>query len=251
MPGIFIAGTGMYVPPKVVTNDDMAKIVETSDEWIVQRTGIRQRHFSQGETNGSMGVKAAREALANAGVNAADLDVIIGCTVTPDFYYPSLACVVQSEIGAENAFAFDLNAACSGFIYALDAARNYLAPGVGEKKSVLIVCSEEMSKVLDFSDRSACVLFGDGAAAAVVQPGEDRLFASYLRSEGKLGAAIVSRALACQGPFAEHADDPAFELYEKTAGPFIKMHGSDVYRFAVRALPEAVEKACEKAGVPV
>lgn len=246
MSGIRIAGTGMYVPAKVVTNDDMSKLVETSDEWISQRTGIRQRRFSQGEPNFYMGAAAAREAMNNAKVSGGDIDMIIGCTCTPDFYYPSLACIMQDELGAENAFCWDLNGACSGFIYALDVAQHYLATGL---KNILIVCSEMMSKHINFSDRSTCVLFGDGAAAVVVRPSENSQYASFLKSKGSLGSAIVSQAIKPQGIYATEKDNPEYARFGETDGHYIKMAGSEVYRFAVTAMPEAIEKACEKAGI--
>lgn len=247
MTGVLIAGTGMYIPTQVVTNDDMAKIVDTSDEWISQRTGIRERRISKGETNSYMGARAAKQAMENAGVSGADLDMIIGCTCTPDYFYPSMACIMQDELGADNAFCWDLNAACSGFIYAFDVAQHYLAMG---KKNILIVCSEVMSKQLDFSDRSTCVLFGDGAAAVVLQPA-DKLYASYLKSEGKLGGHIVSTALKPQGVYASDKDNPEYTKFENTHKHYLRMAGSDVYRFAVKAMPEALIGACENAGVDV
>jgi 3-oxoacyl-(acyl-carrier-protein) synthase III len=245
MSGIFIAGTGMYVPDQVVTNDGMAKIVETSDEWISQRTGIRERRFSSGEPNFYMGARAARQAVANAGVSPDEIDMIIGCTCTADYNYPSLACIIQDEIGAANAFCWDLNGACTGFIYALDVARLYFEAG---KKNILVVSSEIMSKELDFSDRAACVLFGDGAAAALCQP-SDGLYASYLRSEGSLGKNIVSVAMKPQGAFATDVDNPKYKKFEEFDGNAIRMVGREVYRFAVRAMPEALEGACKSAGV--
>jgi 3-oxoacyl-[acyl-carrier-protein] synthase III len=247
MSGVFIAGTGMYVPDQVVTNDDMSKIVDTSDEWIAQRTGIRERRFSRGEPNFYMGAAAAREAVNSAGICCDDIDMIIGCTCTPDYNYPSLACIIQDEIGADNAFCWDMNAACTGFIYALDVAQHYLAAG---KKNILIVCSETMSKELDFTDRSACVLFGDAAGAAVIQP-SDRLYSSYLKSSGSLGKHIVSAAMKPDGLFAVDRDNKEYSKYEENTGHAIRMDGRDVYRFAVRAMPEALEGACERAGISV
>ena len=248
MSGVFIAGTGMYAPSGVVTNDDMAKIVDTSDEWITERTGIRQRRFSAGEPNYYMGCQAAREALDRAGIEPAGIDMIIGSTITPDYYYPTLACILQSELGADDAFCWDLNAACSGFIYALDVAHTYLS--AGKVQTALIVCSEELSKVIDFSDRSTCVLFGDGAGAVVVRSGEG-LYASYLHSQGRSGGALVSRALENHSPYAVHAGDEVYQKYVRTNGSYIHMDGREVYRFATRALAQAVETACSRAGIAV
>lgn len=245
MAGVLIAGAGKYVPSQVVTNDDMAKIVDTSDEWISKRTGIRERRISRGETNWYMGAKAAKQALKNAGVDGSEIEMIIGCTCTPDYFYPSLACIIQDEVGADEAFCWDLNGACTGFIYALDVAQHYLTLG---KKNILIVCSEVMSKQLDFSDRSTCVLFGDGAAAVVLKP-SDGLFASYLKSSGNIGGNIVCTALKPQGIFATDKDNPEYIKYPPTKDHFIRMEGSDVYRFAVQAMPEALSGAVSKAGI--
>jgi 3-oxoacyl-[acyl-carrier-protein] synthase-3 len=174
MSGIFVVGTGKYVPSQVVTNNDLANIVETSDEWISERTGIKERRFSNGEQTWYMGKMAAQDALNNAKLDAMEIDLIIGCTITPDYFTPSLSCIIQSEIGAENAFCFDINAACSGFVYSMDAAHKYLASGGAN--TVLVVCSEILSKITDFSDRSTCVLFGDGAGAVVLKRDDSRMF---------------------------------------------------------------------------
>jgi 3-oxoacyl-[acyl-carrier-protein] synthase-3 len=248
MSGIFIAGTGMYAPQRVVTNDDLAKIVDTSDEWITERTGIKQRRFSEGEPNFYMGKHAALEAIGRAGVDPAEIDLIIGSTVTPDYYCPSLACIIQSEIGAEKAFCWDLNAACSGFIYALDVAQTYLA--AGKVKTVLIVCSEVLSKITDFTDRASCVLFGDGAGAVVVKK-SDGLYASYLRSEGKSGGSLISRTPKNHSPYVTHAENEEFYKYKETKDSYLAMDGREVYRFATKALSESIVAACEKAGLSV
>lgn len=247
MSGIFIAGAGMYVPQTVVTNDDMSKIVDTSDEWIKQRTGISERRFSKGEPNWYMGFQAAQKAIENAGVKAEDIDMIIGCTCTPDYYYPTLACIIQDKVGAKNAFCFDMNAACSGFIYALDIAHHYLESG---KKNILIVASEMMSKHIDFKDRSTCVLFGDGAGAVVVKS-SNGLYSSYLKSCGDMGSSIVCCALKPRGMFATEADNPEYNVFTEYDNSVMMMMGKDVYRFAVKAMPEALEGACKGAGLAV
>lgn len=247
MSGVLVAGAGMYVPETIVTNDDMCKIVDTSDEWIVQRTGIQNRRFSKGEPNFYMGTKAAQMALKNANVSAEEIDMIIGCTCTPDYFYPSLSCIVQGEIGAKNAFCWDLNAACTGFIYALDTARLYLASG---KKNILIVASEMMTKHCDFTDRSSCVLFGDGAGAVVLKP-SDNMYSSYLKSEGDLAHHITCRALAPRGQYVTDADNPEYKKFTERDDHHLYMDGKDVYRFAVRAMPEALNGACKNAGITV
>lgn len=247
MSGVLIAGAGMYVPETIVTNDDMAKIVDTSDEWIVQRTGIQNRRFSKGEPNYYMGTKAAQKALENAGVSADEIEMIIGCTCTPDYFYPSLSCIIQGEIGAKNAFCWDLNGACTGFIYALDTAHLYLAAG---KKNILIVASEMMTKHCDFTDRSSCVLFGDGAGAVVLKP-SDSMYSSYLKSEGGLAHHITCAAIPPRGRYVTDGDKPEYNKFTAKDDSHLYMEGKDVYRFAVRAMPEALGKACEKAGLSV
>lgn len=248
MSGVFIAGTGMYVPSQVVTNEDLTKYVDTSDEWIVQRTGIHERRFSKGEPNWYMGVQAARQAVQAASVEPKDIDVIISSSITPDYFYPTIACTVQDELGADNAFCWNLGAACSGFVYALDVARGYLATGSAE--TILIVCAENMSKTLDFTDRSTCVLFGDGAGAAVVKKGEG-LYASCMKSDGRTGAALLARAVPLDTPFATEKDDPKYAKYMPTKGPYLKMDGRAVYRFTAHAIPDMVSGACERAGISV
>ena len=248
MSGVLIAGTGMYVPSKVVTNEEMKQFVDTSDEWIVQRTGIHERHFSTGEPNWYMGVQAAKQAVENAGIDPKEIDIIISSAITPDYFYPTVACTVQDELGADNAFCWNLGAACSGFVYALDVARSYLA--VGSAKTVLIVCSEVMSKSLDFSDRTTCVLFGDGAGAAVVKK-SDGLYASCMGSDGRTGAALLARALPVNTPFAVDKDNPKYDKYMKSNGNYVKMNGKAVYRFTAHAIPNMVTGACGRAGIDV
>lgn len=249
MAGVILKGTGKYVPEKVVTNNDLAKIVDTSDEWIVERTGIRERRFSEGEPTWYMGRMAAERALENAGVAPENIDLIIACSITQDFMTPSLACVIQDEIGAKNAFAWDLNGACTGFVYALDAAQKYLSSGSVE--NVMVVCSESLSKITDFSDRSTCVLFGDGAAAVVLGNGGDKKYASYLKSEGWLGSALLARNFKTKSPYAVNKDNEKYARFSSGPDFFIEMNGRNVYRFAVKALPEALEAACARAGLGV
>ncbi|HEX8220063.1 MAG TPA: beta-ketoacyl-ACP synthase 3, partial [Chloroflexia bacterium] len=163
-----ITGWGSAVPERVLTNFDLEKIVETSDEWITSRTGIRQRHvLSEGETTSTLAVAASRQALEKAGVSPWQVDLVICCTATPDFLFPATACLVQHEIGAENAGAFDLEAACSGFVYGLSVGSQFIK--AGSYKTVLVVAAEGLSRFLDWQDRTTCVLFGDGAGAVVLE----------------------------------------------------------------------------------
>lgn len=247
MSGVKIIGTGMYVPELSVTNDDFAKIVDTSDEWISTRTGIKSRHISRGEQTTAMALKASEKALEDAGVSAEDIDLILFTSVTPDYYSPSAACVLQGLIGAVNATAFDINCACAGFVYALDMARRYLA--CGDFKTVLIASSESLSKLTDYSDRSTCVLFGDGAAACVVKA-SGSMFSSYLKADGKGAGAIVARALKPQNHWTDPELDPKqLDGFTQTNSHYLYMNGKEVYKFATKVMPECIEKACERAGI--
>lgn len=247
MSGIKIISTGIYVPDFNVSNDDFTSIVETSDEWIATRTGIRNRRFAINETTCQMGLYAAQNAIKNAQISPLDIDLILFTSVTPDYFSPSASCVLQGLLGAENATGIDINCACAGFVYALDMAKRYLADG--DINTVLIVSSENLSKLADFTDRSTCVLFGDGAAACIVRA-DDGLFSSYLKADGKGAKSIVARALKPNNPFTEEQTDPFnFDGFENTKEHYLYMDGKEVYKFATKIMPEAVSKACEKAGI--
>ena len=177
-----IIGTGSYVPDNVVTNDDLSNLVETSDEWITKRVGIKERRVSVNDTTLDMGYKAALDALENANVTSADIDLIIAATISSDAACPSLACMIQNKIGASDCMAFDVSAACSGFLFALETAMGYIERK--KAKKILLVCAERMSKLLDWSDRSTCVIFGDGAAAVVLEASEDGYYESVIHAKG-------------------------------------------------------------------
>ena len=238
-----ITGTGSYAPERVLTNADLEKIVDTTDEWILSRTGIRERRIARpDETTSDMGAEAARRALAQAGVSAEQVDLIIVATITPDMGFPNTACFVQSKIGAVNAYCYDLEAACSGFLYALEVARQAVASGSVD--TVLVVGAEKISCITDWKDRSLCVLFGDGAGAAVVQP-TDRagLRSSVLRSDGRL-----SHLLMLPGGGSKH---PASAETLAQGLHFMKMDGRDVFKHAVTCMTDVARKALEKAGKTV
>ena len=199
--GINILGTGSYSPAVKVSNDDMSKIVETNDEWISTRTGIKNRFLTDGESAWEMGANAAKKAIESAGIDPSEIGLVIGTTVTPDFYTPSLASLVQNAVGAVNAAAFDLGAACSGFAYAVDAARRYLQTD-DDLKYVLVVSSEILSRFVDFTDRATCVLFGDGAGAAVIER-SDKLFTSFIGSDGSGAKFLYAKHLFGRHPFRQ------------------------------------------------
>lgn len=249
MSGIRIVATGRYVPKKVVQNEDFVKFLDTSDEWITQRTGMKQRHFCAGEPTWLMGALAAKDALEKNGIDPLSIDLIVFTTVTPDYTTPSMACMAQGYIGATNAFCFDINAACSGFVYALDLARRYLA--CGDVKRVLIVSSEALSRIADFTDRSTCVLFGDAAGACVVEHSEG-LFASMACADGTKGGVLYNKVnYLAKSPFLDESLLPAYEEPFVPTTELLHMDGGEVYKFAVTAFPHAIRTACERAGIPV
>ncbi len=230
-----IIGTGSCLPEKVVTNDFLSTIVDTSDEWISSRTGIRQRHISVEETTVSLSTEAAKRALSMAGVSAEELDLIIVATCSADTLVPSTACLVQSEIGAVNATAFDLNAACSGFVFALNTVDLYMQAGVC--KTALVIGAETLSRLVDWKDRSTCVIFADGAGAVVARAAETGVIASSLGSDGSKGGAIYVKSRENFNPFVP----------EQKPMDFLFMDGGDVFKFAVKTVPETILQTLEKA----
>ena len=243
--GIKILGMGSYLPEQTLKNDDFTRFVETNDEWIRTRTGIAERRMAGWEPVWYMGSEAAKKAIAQAGISPEDIGLVIATTATNDFHTPSVACMVQSETGAVNAAAFDMNAACSGFVYAFDTAHRFLATD-RTMKYVLIVAAEALSRFLDFGDRSSCILFGDGAAAAVVEY-SDTLFTSGLGADGSGGRLLYARAV---GVAEEVKIDSDFD----DGFPEKRLHklyqdGKEVYKFATKALPKAFHLAADKAGI--
>lgn len=246
--GIKIVGFGMYLPEKIATNEDFEKIVDTSNDWIVKMTGIKKRHISQGEYTFEMGLKAAQNALKNANVSAEEIDVLIVTTVTADFYFPSMANVIQGRLGAKNAFGLDICCACAGFVYGLDMAQRYLE--TSEKiKTVLIVSAENMTKTIDYKDRKTCILFGDGAGAAVVKKGENKAY-SYLKSDGENAELIYAHLYAPNNCFVNKEEAlKNSKKFPNETGRFMYMNGPVVYRLAVKAMVNSLEKACKKANI--
>lgn len=247
--GIDILGTGTYAPALRITNDDLAKVIETNDEWITTRTGIKARHISDGEPTWKMGAEAAKEALAAAGTDASEIGLIIDTTITSDFSTPSMACVIQSEIGAKNAAAFDLNAACSGFVYGIDTAKRFLQTDP-DLKYVLVVANEQLSRITDYKDRTTCVLFGDGAAAAVITRSE-KLYTSFLSADGRGASSLYAKTHRVYHPFRTTDKDQIDTGIFAAGTDFICQDGKEVYKFATKALPTATEKAAAKIGIGV
>jgi len=225
-----IIGTGSCLPEKVLTNAEMETIVETSDEWIKSRTGIGQRHIAIEETTTSLAVEAAKRALADANTQPEEIDLIIVGSVSTDRHFPSTACEVQSAIGAVNATAFDINAACSGFLFGLGIANAYFTSGTFCK--ALIIGAEVLSKMMSWEDRSTCVLFGDGAGAAVVECSEEGVISMTQGSDGAKGGVLSCYNRPVNNPFV--ANDTALD--------YTAMNGQEVYKFAVRTVPEAISK---------
>jgi len=243
--GTKIIGVGAAVPPNVVTNVDLEALVETSDEWIETRTGVRSRRVvGEEETCTDLAIAAARDALAFAAVPAEAIDLVIVATSTPDNLYPSTACMVQAAIGAQHAFAFDMEAACTGIVYALTVAQHFIA--LGTSKTVLVVGVDIHSRFLNWEDRSTCILFGDGAGAFVLQASDtdNEVLATYLRADGKGGHLLH---IPNTGAGFPHGG----KTVPKETHRFLQMNGRAIYEFAVNAVPEAVRAACAKAGMSV
>lgn len=246
MTGIKICGTGSYLPDNIIDNHAYAKIVDTSDEWIVQRTGISTRHIANGDTTWRMGAKAAARAIEAAGISAESIGLIIVTTVTPDYATPSMSCIIQNELGAGNAMCIDINCACAAYVYAVDMAQKYLA--AGELESVLIVSSEILSRLTDYSDRSTCVLFGDGAGATILQRGTG-IYGAHIGADGSGYGLMFCKNPPPSSPFTVNPPEPDAITARPEQVDHMAMGGSDIYKFATKMMPHAIELACEKAGI--
>jgi 3-oxoacyl-[acyl-carrier-protein] synthase III len=232
-----IVGTGSYLPARVVTNDELSRTLDTSDEWIRTRTGIRQRHIAEpAQTSSDLALPASRAALAAAGVAVNEIDLIVVATSTPDFVFPSAACLLQAKLGAKNCPAFDVQAVCTGFIYALATADNFIR--AGQARTALVVGTEVFSRILDWNDRGTCVLFGDGAGAVVLRgdasPG---IRATVLHADGTHAGILSVPGNVCGGQIV--------------GSPFVQMEGQAVFKFAVRVLDEAAREALAQCSLEV
>ncbi|MDO5784965.1 MAG: beta-ketoacyl-ACP synthase III [Eubacteriales bacterium] len=241
--GTILVSTGSCVPERRLTNEMLTKMVDTSDEWIVQRTGIRERRIAVNQTTAELAITAAKHALADTGITAQEIDIIIACTATPDSYTPSIACRVQAELQAQRAVAFDLSAACSGFVYATDVVDSYFR--AGKAKTALVVCAETLSRIVDYTDRTVCCLFGDGAGAAVYQWSEtkDGILQTFMGADGSRGDALLATALP--------VEDPLEQSRNTEVDRFLHMNGKEVFRFAARTVPEAIDCVLKQAGVTI
>ena len=232
-----IVGTGSYLPPRIVTNDELARRVDTSDEWIVSRTGIRQRHIAdENQTASDLALEASREALRAAGIAASALDLIIVATSTPDYVFPSTACLLQAKLDVHGCAAFDVQAVCSGFVYGLAIADTFVR--AGQARTALVVGAEVFSRILDWTDRSTCVLFGDGAGAVVLRADErPGVHASVLHADGHHARILAVPGNVCGGRIV--------------GSPFLRMDGPAVFKYAVRVLEEVAHETVAKCGMRI
>ncbi|BFL46811.1 ketoacyl-ACP synthase III [Lactonifactor longoviformis] len=234
-----IIGTGSALPKTIVTNDDLAKVVETSDEWISSRTGIRARRIAKDETTVSLAAEAARNALKSSHKHPEEIQLVIAATCSPDYFFPSTACCVMKELGIPEAAAFDLSAACSGFLFALNTAHAYLESGMYQ--NALIIGTETISKLIDWEDRGTCVLFGDGAGAAVVEKDSTGLLSVVQHADGG-----KSQVLTCRNRTVRNMLVP-----EELPQDYITMEGQEVFKFAVKKVPECIRQVLEQSGTGI
>lgn len=237
-----ISGIGSFVPDRVLTNDDMSKLVDTSHEWIIERTGIEERRIVDKDTASSdLGIQAALKALEDANTSPEEIDLVLVATATPDYSFPSTACIIQNTIGAKNAAAFDLGAGCSGFVYGVATGANFVKSGAYKK--VLVIGAETLSKITDWEDRNTCVLFGDGAGACVLERCEEGygILSFELGADGSGGNTLILPAGGSKNPASLET--------VKDGDHYLKMDGREVFKFAVRKMPEATLKALDKANL--
>lgn len=237
-----IIGTGSYLPKKILNNHDLERMVDTSDEWIVSRTGMKERRIAQkNEYTSTMGIEAAKAAIAHAGISSDEIDFILVATLTPDYIFPSTACLIQEGLGLKHAAALDIQAACTGYLYALSMAKGYIRSGM--YKNILIVASEKLSSIVDYEDRSTCVLFGDGASAAVISADKPGLClrSSCLGADGGQAELLMLPAGGSRAPASQTTVDQKMH--------YIKMAGNEVFKHAVRRMETASKECLEKEGI--
>lgn len=232
-----IIGTGSFLPPTIIDNDELAKMVKTDDEWIREHTGIIERHIATDETTSFMGAEASLAAIENAGIEPKEIDLILFATLSPERATPSMSCIVQDRIGAVNATCFDLNAACSGFVYALQTADAYIKAGFA--KTVLVIGSETLSKMVDWKDRSTCILFADGAGAALVRDCGKGIISSVTRSDGSNGMSLKCKERSTRNFLNKKHEDKHY----------IQMIGPDIFKFAVRKVPACIDVLLNRGGI--
>lgn len=235
-------GFGLYTPKNLVENERLQEFLETSDEWIRSRTGIERRYISLDENTSDLAVEASKKALNQAGLSAEEIDLIIVATVTPDNFTPSTACIVQDKLGAKNAWAFDINAACTGFIYALKLGRSLIRSG--EAKNALIIGAETLSKALNWEDRGSCVLFGDGAGAIVLTSTEEDcgIKCVNVKSDGSKGDSLVIQGLPLNSPFKDGRE---------VSKNYINMNGREIFKFATKVMEESIVEILEKENIKI
>lgn len=241
MKRVGIIGVGEYLPKKVLTNFELEKMVDTSDEWITTRTGIKERHLiAKNEAASDLATKAALEALKDAKINPKDLDLIVVATITPDMQFPATSCFVQTNIGANNAVCFDISAACSGFVYAIAVARQFIARGA--YKNALVIGAEVLSSITDWQDRNTCVLFGDGAGAAVLaEVKSGGILSTYLGSDGSKADLLMLPGGGSRNPCSYKTVDKRLH--------YIKMQGNEIFKLAVKIMADTAQIALKKAGL--
>lgn len=235
-------GFGLYTPKNLVENERLQEFLETSDEWIRTRTGIERRYISLDENTSDLAVEASKKALSQARLSAEDIDLIIVATVTPDNFTPSTACIVQDKLGAKNAWAFDINAACTGFIYALKLGKSLIRSG--EAKNALIIGAETLSKALNWEDRGSCVLFGDGAGATVLTSTEEDcgIKCVNVKSDGSKGDSLVIQGLPLNSPFKDR---------KEVSENYINMNGREIFKFATKVMEESIVDILEKENIKI
>jgi 3-oxoacyl-[acyl-carrier-protein] synthase-3 len=238
-----ISALGTYVPPRLLTNADLAKMVETNDEWIMSRVGIRERHIvDKGVATSDLAFEAAKKALTQRGIEASDLDAIIVATVTPDMLFPATACLVQNKLGAQKVWGFDLSAGCSQFVYALQVGAQFVATGAHKK--VMVIGADVMSSIIDYTDRATCVIFGDGAGAVIVEPSEDDSLGLIDFLHEVDGAGGVSLYM----PGGGSLNPPSHETVDKKMH-YVHQDGQAVFKFAVRKMAEACDEILKRNGM--